>query len=66
MLERGQKVAINYAGWLEDGTEFVNTWLVPDSPTITIGASGLLPAFEEQLLPMENGTRRTFPSLADR
>ena len=60
MLERGQKVAINYAGWLEDGTEFVNTWLVPDSVTITIGASGLLPAFEEQLLPMENGTRRTF------
>ena len=33
MLERGQKVAINYAGWLEDGTEFVNTWLVPDSPS---------------------------------
>ena len=47
MLERGQKVAINYAGWLEDGTEFVNTWLVPDSVTITIGASELLPAIED-------------------
>ena len=60
MLERGQTVAINSAGGLEDGTEFVNTWLVPDSVAITIGASGLLPAFEEQLLPMENGMRRTF------
>ena len=53
MLQFGQKVEINYAGFLEDGTEFVNTWLSPDSVSVTIGQSGLLPAFEQALVDMQ-------------
>ena len=60
MLAVGQRVELNYAGQLEDGTEFVNTWLVPDSVTVTLGRSGLLPAFEKELMSMGRGERRTF------
>lgn len=59
MLQFGQKVEINYAGFLEDGTEFVNTWLSPDSVSVTIGQSGLLPAFEQALVDMHRGQRKT-------
>lgn len=60
MLRIGQRVEINYVGCLEDGTEFVNTWLMPDNVAVTLGSSGLLPAFEEQLLTMQCGERRSF------
>ncbi len=60
MLAKGQRVEINYAGQLEGGTEFVNTWLMPDSVNVVIGSGGLLPAFEEQLLEMRRGERRNF------
>lgn len=59
MLEKGQTVEINYAGQLEDGYEFVNTWLMPDAVKVTIGASGLLPAIEQELITMTRGERRT-------
>ncbi|MGN0077346.1 MAG: peptidylprolyl isomerase [Coriobacteriales bacterium] len=60
MLAAGQKVEINYSGQLEDGTEFVNTWLMPDSVPVVLGSSGLLPAFERELLGMQRGQRRSF------
>ena len=39
MLRIGQRVEINYVGCLEDGTEFVNTWLMPDNVAVTLGSS---------------------------
>ena len=60
MLKAGQQVKINYAGQLEDGYEFVNTWLMPDPVTVEIGNSGLLPAFERELVTMTRGTRKKF------
>ena len=60
MLEPGQKVAINYAGQLDNGYEFVNTWLSPDPVTVEIGSGGLLPAFERELATMERGERKRF------
>ena len=59
-MKPGHRIEINYAGWLEDGAEFVNTWLSPDSVTVTLGSNGLLPAFEAQLLTMGRGERKTF------
>lgn len=59
-MESGRRIEINYAGWLEGGAEFVNTWLAPDNVSVTLGANGLLPAFEAQLLTMARGERKTF------
>ena len=59
-MEHGRRIEINYAGWLEDGAEFVNTWLSLDSVSVTVGAGGQLPAFEAQLLTMSGGERKTF------
>ena len=59
MLKKGQKVEINYAGQLEDGFEFVNTWLVPDNAHVTIGEYNILPALERELMTMARGERRT-------
>ncbi len=59
-MENGQRVEINYAGWLEDGAEFVNTWLSPGAVPVVIGNGDVLPAFEAQLRTMERGERKTF------
>lgn len=58
MLEQGQKVLVNYAGQLEDGYEFVNTWLLHEPVHVTIGENDFLPKFQETLVSMRRGERK--------
>ncbi|MGI6217677.1 MAG: FKBP-type peptidyl-prolyl cis-trans isomerase [Coriobacteriales bacterium] len=59
MLHQGQTVTVNYAGQLEDGYEFVNTWLLHEPAHFVIGHSGLLPLFEQALIALSPGQRTT-------
>ena len=59
MLKKGQKVLVHYAGQLENGYEFVNTWLVHEPIAVTIGDGALLPAFERALVELGRGERCT-------
>lgn len=59
MLKAGQKVLVHYAGQLENGYEFVNTWLVHEPVAVTVGDGALLPAFERALAELGRGERCT-------
>ena len=59
MLKTGQRVVINYAGELENGYEFVNTWLAHVPVELVIGDGTLLPAFERALVGLARGERCT-------
>lgn len=58
MLQAGQKVSIQYAGELENGNTFVNTWVNGGPVEVTIGAGELLPLFEQTLKGMQHGERK--------
>lgn len=57
MLVRGQKVSFNFAGQLEDGCEFANTWLLHEPAVAVIGDGSLLPVFEQALCTLSCGER---------
>jgi len=59
MLQDGQSVAFNFAGQLEDGYEFANTWLLHEPARAVIGDGSLLPAFEQALRNLSCGERCT-------
>lgn len=57
MLRDGQTVRIHYAGTLESGTDFVNTWITGGPVTVTVGRDEFLPAFNEALKTLGRGER---------
>lgn len=57
MLEVGQKVQIQYAGSIENGNTFVNTWINGGPVEVTVGDKAFLPAFERALRNLSRGER---------
>lgn len=57
MIATGQKVQIQYAGTLENGYDFVNTWLNGGPVEVTVGQDAFLPAFERALRGLGRGER---------
>lgn len=51
-------VQIHYAGSLENGCDFVNTWLSGVPVEVEVGDGSLLPALERELSDMACGERR--------
>ncbi|MDG6226003.1 MAG: peptidylprolyl isomerase [Candidatus Thermoplasmatota archaeon] len=57
-IKKGDKVRIEYVGWLEDGTVFDRAD-DPDEPFIfTFGTGEVIPAFEESLKDMKAGEEK--------
>lgn len=59
MLEQGQRVQIQYAGTLENGQDFVNTWINGGPIEVTIGKNEFLPLFDQALRTLARGDRTT-------
>lgn len=59
MLRKGQKVLIQYAGEIENGNTFVNTWVNGGPVEVTVGSGEFLPLFELALMKLERGQRTT-------
>lgn len=59
MIAAGQKVFINYAGSIENGNVFVNTWINGGPVEVEAGRGTFLPRFEEALAGMSRGERKT-------
>lgn len=55
----GNTVAVHYVGKLEDGTEFDNSLLRGAPISFTIGSGGLIPGFENGVVGMKIGERKT-------
>ena len=62
----GDTVAVHYTGWLEDGTEFDSS--AGGAPyQVTVGAGAVIPGWDEGLVGMKVGGKRTLiipPDLA--
>ena len=57
MLRPGQTVYIHYAGTLENGVEFINTWIAGQPVPVTIGNESFLPAFMSAVQLLNKGER---------
>lgn len=57
MLKEGQHVRIHYAGTLETGVDFVNTWLTGGPIEVVIGENEFLPRFNQALRRLGRGER---------
>lgn len=57
MLQNGQRVQIQYAGSIETGYMFVNTWINGGPVGVTIGETQFLPQFENALRCLSRGER---------
>lgn len=55
MVEVGQTVRVDFVGKLANGAEFSNSYLVGEPLTFTVGASGMLPAFEQAVCALDVG-----------
>ena len=60
MYKDGRHVLIQYAGALEDGYTFVNTWVTGGPLEYVIGDGGFLPDFDRQVRQLGHGERATF------
>ncbi|RME08654.1 MAG: hypothetical protein D6803_00635 [Anaerolineae bacterium] len=56
--QEGQIVVVNYAGWLEDGTPFDNSYDRGEPFSFELGAGMVIPGWEEGLLGMKVGGKR--------
>lgn len=56
--EAGNTVSVHYSGWLEDGTQFDSSVDRGEPFTLTLGAGGVIPGWEEGLLGMQVGGKR--------
>jgi peptidylprolyl isomerase len=54
----GHTVMVHYSGWLEDGTLFDSSVMRGEPITVTLGAGGVIPGWEEGLLGMKVGGKR--------
>ena len=57
MLKEGQHVRIHYAGTLDTGVDFVNTWLTGGPIEVVIWENEFLPRFNEALCRLSRGER---------
>ncbi len=57
MLKEGQHVRIHYAGTLDTGVDFVNTWPTGGPIEVVIGENEFLPRFNEALCRLSRGER---------
>lgn len=55
----GDKVKVHYTGTLEDGTVFSSTYEENEPFEFTIGERNVLPSFENAVIGMEEGERKT-------
>lgn len=60
MQEDGQQVLIQYAGTLENGHTFVNTWINGGPVEYVIGDTGFLPDFDRETRSLDRGERVVF------
>ncbi len=56
--EAGQTVVVNYAGWLEDGSPFDNSYDRGEPFSFELGSGMVIPGWEEGLLTMKVGGKR--------
>ena len=54
----GQTVLVHYSGWLEDGTLFDSSVTRGEPLSVTLGAGGVIPGWEEGLVGMKVGGKR--------
>tara|TARA_Y100001973_G_C5176956_1_gene322532 strand:+ start:392 stop:817 length:426 start_codon:yes stop_codon:yes gene_type:complete len=59
IVENGSTVSFHYTGTLEDGTEFDSS-RDRDPLTSQVGTGGLIPGFENALIGMAAGEKKTF------
>lgn len=59
MVEQGWTVKVEFVGRLDNGAEFSNSHLVGEPLEFTIGAGGMLPAFEEAVSSLQVGEEKT-------
>ena len=60
MLENGHRVLIQYAGTLEDGYTFVNTWINGGPIDYMVGDGSFLPDFDAHVRELSRDQRVTF------
>lgn len=65
MIDTERMRTINFAGKLDTGAEFVNTWFTGDPVQMRPGDGTFLPAFEEAVRSMKGGEKRTITIPAD-
>ena len=66
MVTKGQKVLIAYVGKLEDGTIFDSTEANDEPFDFIVGGGNVIPDFEEAVLDMEVGDKKTIVIPAER
>ena len=54
----GQTVVVHYSGWLEDGTLFDSSVTRDEPFSLTLGAGGVIPGWEEGIAGMKVGGKR--------
>ena len=57
--KRGDSVKVHYHGTLEDGTVFSSTYEENEPFEFTIGSESVLPNFENAIIGMNEGEKRT-------
>ena len=58
-LKKGQNVTVHYVGTLDDGTEFDNSRTRGEPLKFELGSEKIMPAFQDAILSMSVGEKRT-------
>ena len=59
-VETGSTVTLHYSGVLNDGTQFGSSYDRGDPMTVTVGSGQLISGFDEALMGMTAGEKKTF------
>lgn len=59
MVEKGNKVSVNYTGTLEDGTKFDSSYDRGQALEFTAGAGQMIPGFDAGIMGMKVGDKKT-------
>ena len=65
MIEAGERVAVDFIGTLDNGSEFSNSYLVGEPFEFIMGTHTMLPVFEEAVSRLEAGEETTIRILPE-